>query len=440
MDGLMFDREKVNRVLRDYFGLDLTASDAGFEVIERHWDPDHFDTVHAQYTANLATHPNRDEVRKRLYVGDDLIVALEDVGPIPPDLPPEFRQYVPFCTTAEINRVAHPGTAADYLLKLRADAIANNPRFTRVFTKLYREKPDSWSLSGYFPDYFFSEYVESLREENADRCRDITAGFEFLQEANGRCIRTPFGLVITVSESLRHFLYYMNVFQAADLFGLDWADRWSAFMIAMRTMHQTETLDFELDPRGELPPEVHSYCAGVTSHQISFVIGHEYAHVLLGHLDGLEAEYHAMERVGIAPPDEYFSPSQRQEFEADLHAITRADYPPVIAGAVWKAAMIMFAYLDLYYAVRDYMAPPARARSHPSPLQRLWELKKHVPAELQEDMFTDDQLNQLLREMQDFKQLVLTDFLPFNIDQMEMYGSRYLPSYRKIALYDRFDF
>lgn len=86
-----------------------------------------------------------------------------------------------------------------------------------------------------------------------------------------------------------------------------------ALVLAIRIMLQKEALDFELDPRGDVPEDVNVQLETYTLFEMFFVIAHEYSHSILKHLDSrniVESTDHYV----------YYNQSQLQEFEADENA------------------------------------------------------------------------------------------------------------------------
>lgn len=118
------------------------------------------------------------------------------------------------------------------------------------------------------------------------KLKRITKGFVFSNEPNGNIIQTDFGKIIIISESLQYFLYYMNLFflECFHQEVPDWV-RIAALRIAIRIMLKKEAMDFELDPRGIIPKEIDKQLKMYTRGEIEFIIGHEYAHYYLKHLD-----------------------------------------------------------------------------------------------------------------------------------------------------------
>jgi hypothetical protein len=315
---------KLDSIFRDHFCISLEDTSVHFEVISRNADEEKFLSIRKLYLDQLATHPLREQGSKKLYIDEEVIIHLllifprSDVAEIKPD---SFFYY-PVCTIEEIKRIENPQAGDDYLLLLRANPIADNPRIARIFFARMENFGDDWSLTGYYEDldFDFGKYITKLTEENALKCSSVPSGFILVREPNGACIKSKFGEVVVVSEAMRHFLYYMNVFAHHRNFSLDLDDAVACLFIAMRTMLQTEALDFDIDPRGDLPRDAHDYCRIVADDQLQFIIGHEYAHLILGHLDSNSMVSSAADILTMSATREfpkYYTPRQQQEFDAD---------------------------------------------------------------------------------------------------------------------------
>ena len=277
--------DQINRVIRTEFGLSPVDDVVNIEIVRRKQDPERYDRLRAEFEEQLLRHPDAQTVRRRSYFGENFAIHLQSsfARKEVAGIEPELVVHYPICTLEEIRRIQTPSCAADYLLALRADAIADSPRLKRVFLARRKRQPRDWSLSSHFEATAFERYLSALSEEERAACQGIPAGMAFLREPNGVCIRSPRGDFMVVSESLQTYLYYMNVFLHAQD-DIPMGDCMAALMIALRTMFLTEAQDFDLDPRGPLPQEVDSRIAALVESQLQFVIGHEYAHLLLGHL------------------------------------------------------------------------------------------------------------------------------------------------------------
>lgn len=443
-------KNEIYSIIKDVFKIDQAIDFVNFEVIYKSDDPEHYATVKKGYETSLSTHSDRADVSKRIYIGEDFFLHAIAVFPISEieGLTDRSLIYYPVCTREEIQRIESISSAEDYLLALRANSIANYPRLTRVFLHRREKNIDGWSLSSYYDSYDFDDYISRLPKEMANTCKSIASGYALSREPHGVCISNKYGKIIVVSEALRHFLFYMNAYFKGSIENLDPDDTSACIFIACRTMLLTETQDFDLDPRGDLPGEVKLYCNKVVDDQIKFVIGHEFAHALLGHFgDGASVRpYSELLMINESPghAEKYFTPRQHQEFEADAGSILHADYNDEECANILNGAALFFLYLDIFYAISDYINPPFNpSKTHPDPIDRLWTLRKAVLKHRSVDkdsLYTDQDIKDWINSMQSVKDHFVNKLLPYGIENFEFYGSIYLPSYRKSSLTDRFDF
>ncbi|MBD8683955.1 hypothetical protein [Pseudomonas sp. CFBP 13719] len=436
-------------LLIQHFGLDPSLYVFQLEIIQRKDHPEKFDIAKKEYESNLAGHPKRADIAAKLYVGDQFIAHLtgsylksEIEG-----LSENGKFFYPICTRQEIARIEAVSNVDDYLLKLRAETVVDDPRLARIFLKRRDSASSSWSLTSYYDSYDFEEYIDYLSAEHASECRNISYGYVLSRDPHGVCINTSFGKVVVLSEALRHFLFYMNAYFKGQLEGLDGKDTQACLLIACRTMLLTESQDFDLDPRGELPPQIRSYCNALVEDQVKFIIGHEFAHALLGHFGSAadstsNPELFSVSRSGHC--ERFYTPRQYQEFEADAGSILHADYSDQGCSSILNAAVLFFLYLDLFYAVSDYINPPFNpSNTHPDPIERIKALRKTVLEARTADMstlYSEQDVEDWIKWVSNIKDFLVSEVLPFEIDEFERYGSVYLPSYRTEVLFDRFDF
>ena len=165
--------------------------------------------------------------------------------------------YFSLCTSDEVERIKNVSNSADYLLKIRANATIEHIRIHRVLLAAMRRSGNNWSLSSYFDDSPFEDYIDDVSEQYKEHLEGISGGFVFCNDPNGRILKTDYGCVITISESLKYFLYYMNLaFLTFDDCDVPDDVRIAALRIAIRTMMQKESMDFEIDPRGIIPSQI----------------------------------------------------------------------------------------------------------------------------------------------------------------------------------------
>ncbi len=152
--------------------------------------------------------------------------------------------------------------------------------------KIFESSGRSWSLTHYYhlKDEYHKSYVRNLKRSDAKTLRNIPSGLAFVPEVNALCINSLAGAVVVVSESLEYFYYFMTIAFYGPQLGVELIDRADALLIAIRIMSGAESLDFEIDPRGNLGHELERALKEFVRAQMQFTFGHEYAHLLCGHL------------------------------------------------------------------------------------------------------------------------------------------------------------
>lgn len=332
------------------------------------------------------------------------------------------------CTADEVNRIFTPSNAFDYLLRMRAEPIVDSTRLFRVVLARMRAARTPWSLTNMFPQEDFHWYLSVLPQADRDACQVIPAGFVLSNDANGACIRSPFGDLVIVSLGLEHFLYFMNLAHLELGTEVPIHVRVAAQRIAIRTMLKTETLDFELDPRGSVPANLHAKLTRLTRSQLRFVIGHEYAHHFLQHLGTeniVDAPLYASLRGEPSVSFErHYNQSERDELEADVAAVQRPDLDEEERRQWVYAAMLWFTYLDIYQQVADQLLPhPSwKMRTHPAAVERLRNLFTRVG----EPLGIPSALTEKLLERAAFFKMALLEDVAVNTETYEFYGSIYL--------------
>lgn len=439
-------------MLRDRFGLDTEGNFVNFEVNWRRKDPVAYDRMRAMYREHFKSHPHREAVKKRFYIGDDFSIYLQSSHKCSeiPEIEPENYLYFPICRPDEIKRIRPPKNASDYLLAMMANAIADNPRMKRIFMKRWEANPQNWSLSCYFDSGAFREYTRKLPSEKQAICRNIPAHFGFLSKPNGTCIRSPHGKVIVVSELLKIYLYYMNLGLLTALTDdFPQRDAFTAISIAVRMMLQLETPDFDLDPRGSPPISLHEVCTSMAEDQLQFVIGHEYAHALLGHLDESAAYRATVMLVSTQPGEarEQYIPEYEQEFAADAASLLQIELEPATLAELTNGATWFFLGLDILNAAAKVLHPNMKNEdTHPDPISRIWRLRKELFAQgnldqdLTAELYSDAEVTSWIDRVNNIKKELFETWMPNSLDSLRIYGSIYLPSFRGPALVDRFDY
>lgn len=338
--------------------------------------------------------------------------------------------FVSICPRKEILRLRSLRSTHDYLLYLRANAIADSPRYVRVFIERKAKFEDDfkpWSLTHYYhsQDHYKKSFIDRLPRSSAKKVRGMAAGMALVQEANAVCRRTFVGDVILVSESLQWFFYYMRIGLVGELYEISSADKMSALLIAIRIMLGNESLDFDLDSRGDLPKEIERTIQSHVSQQMAFTFGHEFGHTVCGHL---------AEQDG---PD-YLTYNHKCEFEADAWAISEPNYKNHELDIALDAALSTLSCLYFLDAALNSLSSVKLSVSdtHPSPEDRMTSLwkrfkkKTSLPAQTIETKLkiassAFNAVNKTLPRMQE--------------DTLTVYGSVYLPTYKKRILKDRIE-
>lgn len=353
----------------------------------------------------------------------------------------ELGFYMSLCNNDEIERIKNPRNESDYLLKLRANVTVEQVRIYRVFLARMRKAGKDWNFNDSFEYEVFSEYLSKISFDDAELVKDIPAGLVFCNDPNGRIIKTKYGNIITISESLKYFLYFMTLsFASYEDHDIPDNVRWAALKIGLRIMLKSEALDFDIDPRGEIPDEVHSQTLEFVDQQLLFIVAHEYSHYFLGHMGDPnligDAEHNILEGIDNKIP-KYYTHDQKQEFDADIDAIERQCIPPASIHRMITSATFFFAYLELLRKVNDQIAPSFnRVKTHPDPLDRIDNLINHFSERCDIDL---DNI-QMIKQNIDILTPIIQEDIAVNIESWEEYGSVYLGEWRGRVLIDRVDY
>ncbi|WP_088293283.1 M48 family metalloprotease [Bacillus mycoides] len=345
------------------------------------------------------------------------------------------------CTGEEVNRIINCNNTKDYLLKLRADSINDNMRIFRTVLTHKKNSKNQWSLEGFFRNNDFNKYIDYLDVENKEKCSKLTAGYVFSNEPNGKVMKTDYGKVMIVSKSLRYFLYFMNLFHLDFQMDVPEEVRINSLRIAIRLMFQTESLDIEIDPRGEIPKELDYRVNESVNNQLQFVIGHEYAHFLLNHLDKRNTFVSPLIEMGkLSDYKEYefYNSSQLQEFEADSASIELMQCNELEKEVRLMDAIHFFTYLSIYQHAREIVFPSMnRFKTHPSGEARIANIIKNYQSELK--FITTSMVDETYEKI-NFIKGFLNEDIGYNFEAYEDYGSIYLGPWHKKMLRDRIDY
>ncbi|MFV9669351.1 hypothetical protein ACNY68_10210 [Pantoea sp. KXB25] len=349
--------------------------------------------------------------------------------------------YMSLCNKDEIDRIKDPKNESDYLLKLRANVTVEQVRIFRVFLARMRKAGNEWSFSNSFESKVFDDYLSRISSDDAELVKHIPAGLVFCNDPNGRIIKTKYGNIITISESLKYFLYFMTLSLASyEDCDIPYDVRYAALKIGLRIMLKSEALDFDIDPRGEIPDAVHSQTLDYVDQQLLFIVAHEYSHYFLGHMGDPnlidDVAHNILEGVGNKIP-KYYTHEQQEEFDADIDAIERQCISPASMHKMITSAAFFFSYLELLRNVNDQIAPSFnRIKTHPDPLDRIDNLINHFSDRCDIDFENIQMIKKNIEILIPFVQ----EDIAVNIESWEDYGSVYLGGWRGKVLIDRVDY
>lgn len=164
--------------------------------------------------------------------------------------------YRGICSQQEVDRIFDIKDGSDYILKLRADTILDHMRPYRVYLHKMRKNENNWSLESSFSNEHYSSVLNKLSEEHKKKCSSVSYGDIFSNDPNGLIFHTEHGVVSTISESLTYFLLFSQLAILNFDSKVPLAVRFNSLRVAIRTMLKTESMDFDIDPRGGLYPMI----------------------------------------------------------------------------------------------------------------------------------------------------------------------------------------
>ncbi|MBU5411361.1 hypothetical protein [Serratia ureilytica] len=352
-----------------------------------------------------------------------------------------WNYYQPICNDDDIDRILNQRCAKDFLLSIQAEGVLEKPRFLRVFRKRFNNSKNV-SLSSYYNKNNKNDlYLNELSKGNQAKLNTIPAGSALMDRLNAACVKSKFGSVIFISEKLEYLLYYMNIFIYSENIGFTTEDSCVALMLGLRIYFGYESLDFDLDPRGDFPEANKKALDRISKMQYSFILGHEYSHILLGHLSDkkLRSEFLFKSESDKRSKVEHYIHRFKEEYDADWCAIKNikgnSNFKEELANAAFTALLIIYAAQK----ADEYINPRGKNsyHSHPSPIDRIWNIRRRLDNKLG---FEREHLESSIEYVDKMVDHFLTHHLPFNFDEFERYGSTYFSAYKDKILRDRFDY
>lgn len=375
----------------------------------------------------------------------------------------EIREQIPFeqlplqmqrtwchgiCSEAEIERILNVQNGEDYILKLRADTIADNIRLWRVYRHIAEKWGEDWALEKYFNAYCYIDVRNAMPKDKQEVCKQVHFGSLISSDPNGLIFDTPYGICSTYSETLKYFTKF-SCLALLDFAGkVPYEVRFRAMKIAIRVMLQREALDFDVDPRGIIPKEIMDVINPIYPAQMAFLAAHEYSHLLNGDLKKGGLKKVALLKSHFEDQTDYkmlnaYTSDQKKEFAADLGAMTNPQWSKEVYSFQYFATMLWFAALAIFEAVENTMFPPYGRQSHPGAKARYNNILENAPRPFDFDkdknMYCED-----LPQLVSYWENLMQDDVSVNYKQYEMYGSFYLAApnteWRGRELIDRVDY
>ena len=363
----------------------------------------------------------------------------------------KMNWYFPICSQDEISRILNMQNGDDYLLRLLADTIIDNMRAYRVVSSQAKElrlKGKEWSLLEHFKTECFKNFKENLPQNLKIKVQNISCGHIFSKETNGYIFETPFGICSAISYSLKYFVLFSS------LALLDFENhvpeevRLASMRIAIRTMIEKESLDFDLDPRGIIPDEIKNYINHPYPYISTFLAGHEFSHFLNGDIKDKNTSTHNLINPEYFNAKDYrkvitYNSSQEREFAADLGAMNYPLFSEEYYAVYYNYTLLWFTMLAIYESVEDYVFPITSTPTHPGAYARYQNILQKARKPIDYDYYLhyyEEILPNLIKVWSERMQNDVAE----NYDLYEMYGSIYLAApntkWRGKELKDRIDY
>ncbi len=351
--------------------------------------------------------------------------------------------FMSFCTKDETDRIINPQSPIDFLLRERADIVADHMRYQRVYMNKARLS-ENWSFEQSFIVRHYKGVMDRLTEGDRLECKDITYGDMFSNDVNGYAWKDKqWGRFISLNESLNFYMKFCNL--AIMEFREQVPDdvRKNALRIALRVMLKQEAMDFFMDPRGIVPQKIGIEIHRPIPYELQYIAGHEFAHHLCGHLDDKSVSKKMMLKIG---DKEYYKPiyntSQMQEFEADMASLTRPLYTEDEYLKLLEGALLWFISLGLAEKAQNSIDPALAfgVKTHPTAEERYDHILENARIPDGFDRKHMESIKENARYMEEF----LENDLSEHYELYDFYGSCYLADpdteWRGKQLIDRVDY
>ncbi|QIH75006.1 hypothetical protein GTN31_01425 [Macrococcoides canis] len=350
--------------------------------------------------------------------------------------------YRGLCSPSELERILYPRNAFDHLLHRKVDIISNNTRYTRQVINFFHKSGKS-SISSYFDEQHYENYISYLCESDELKCKKISYGDLFDAPVNAFAEMTEWGPIIYINESLKYYNKFFNLcFLYLDDDQVPNDVKVNSLRIATRLLLGSESMDFRMDPRGIIPQSINNNLDLITDYQMAFIVGHEFGHFFCNHLDNNKTKtLYLKQRDSQLRNVKVYSQSHKQEFEADIDSLNRPLYDEKKYKNVFNFTIIWFYSQIFSEKVLDIVNPrPEYKKSHPPATARISNILNECKIPKGFDSKTIEYLDKKIEVL--IK--LIEDELAYNFDIYEQYGSCYLSSpntaWRGKELVDRVDY
>lgn len=358
--------------------------------------------------------------------------------------------YSGICSSQELERILHVSNAQDYILRAAVDTISVHTRLYREILALQRTHGNNWSLETFLSPLTFGyqNFKKHLPPSDKAKVKHIGTGCIFDNDMNGIIFDSPFGLCSTLSYSILYFIKYASLALWPTLESVPNDVRTASIRIATRIALQKESMDFHLDPRGIIPPNIERLIHAPFPYICTFLAGHEYCHFLNGDithntdLDKNENAMRYMNRLDSWKSEIYYS-CHEKELQADLQAVNLPLFNSTYYANYYCHVLFWFASLAIVEGAEETIFPPTRTPTHPSAKRRYLNIlnnaRKPIDYAQNEKLYTE-----FFPLMIDRYREALINDVSCNFEQYETYGSAYLAApntkWRGRELIDRVDY
>lgn len=368
---------------------------------------------------------------------------ITDISPINKDAYREFGDewiaYSGICSVEDYKKIITLNSPYDHLLKIRADSILDNMRVYRVFQNRFKKAQGMTLSKWYARNDRVNTYLSYLSKGNQVKLGSVPIGTAMLQKPNAVCMRVDKSNIIIISEKLMYALYFFNIFIYGESLGFNQEECNLGLIIALRIVYGYETLDFDLDNRGEFPDYIERNLQKITSYQYDFIVGHEYAHHILGHLDNSKLYSERFLNNESSEKNQHYIHRFKEEYDADWYAVKNLTGDSSYKNNITNAAFSCFFFFYVLENFGEYIAPSGnvKVKNHPPAMSRLNSLRAKVKSKYGE---SKSQLELTKNAIDGFLNYFINDMMVYHMDDFEVYGSLYFERFKNKKLIDRFDY